>query len=464
MDVIKDYLKKIDQVIAEGPYKDNWASLGKVPEPEWYKNAKFGIFIHWGVYAVPAFGSEWYARNMYQDHMEHYRHHVATYGEVKDYPYEKFIEDFKAEHYDPAAWAELFEEAGARFVMPVAEHHDGFQMYGSEISDWNATKMGPHRDVMGDLKTEIEKRHMVFTASSHRAENFWFFNGAADLDSGLAPEGVYQEPYGYRIKVDGTIGNPRPRADYGDKVPVAHLEDWLVRTCELVDRYQPKVVWFDWWIQNVAFKPYLKKFAAYYYNRGLQWGVDVAINYKNDAYAKGTAIFDVERGQLADINPRFWQTDTAVAKNSWGYTVNNDFKTPESIVCDMLDIVSKNGAMLLNIGPRADGTITDEDVAVLRGIGSWLKGNGEAVYDTTYWQVFGEGPTEIVEGTFNDVKRKGYTTEDIRYTYKAPYIYAHALKWPEDGKVTLKRMADKGKWFEGIIGDIRPLAFDNPVS
>jgi len=348
--------------------------------------------------------------------------------------------------------------------MPLAEHHDVLQMYSSDISDWNAVKMGPHRDVMGDLKSEVEKRDMVFTASSHRAENFWFFNGASTFDSGLE-EGVYQEPYGYRIQVDGTPGNPQPRDIYdGEKVPKEHLDDWLVRTCELVDKYQPKVVWFDWWIQNGHFKPYLKKFAAYYYNRGVEWGHGVSINYKNDAYAKGTAIFDVERGQLPDINPRFWQTDTAVAKNSWCYTENNDFKTPESIVCDMLDIVSKNGAMLLNIGPKADGTITEEDTAVLKGIGAWMKANGEAVYDTTYWQVYGEGPTEIVEGTFQDVSREAYTAEDIRYTYKAPYIYAHALKWPEDGKVSLRKMCLKGKWFEGIIDDIDLVAYDNPVT
>lgn len=464
MDKIKAYLKKIDQVIEQGSYKDQWASLSKVGEPEWYKNAKFGIFIHWGVYSVPAYGNEWYPRIMYNKTSDYYQHHVATYGDVKDYPYAKFIEDFKAEQYDPAAWADLFKEAGAKFVMPVAEHHDGFQMYNSDLSEWNAVKMGPHRDVMGDLKTEIEERDMMFAASSHRAENFWFFNGATDLDSGLAEEGVYQEPYGYRIKVDGTIGNPRPREDYGDLVPKAHLEDWLVRTCELVDKYQPKVVWFDWWIQNGAFKPYLRKFAAYYYNRGIEWGIGVSINYKNDAYVKGTAIFDVERGQLPDINPRFWQTDTAIAKNSWGYTENNDFKTPESIVCDMLDIVSKNGAMLLNVGPKADGSITEEDTRVLKGIGQWLKANGEAVYDTTYWQVFGEGPTEIVEGTFQDVKREAYTTEDIRYTYKAPYIYAHVLKWPENNQVTLKRMCEKGKWFEGILDKVELLAYDNEVT
>ncbi|QUI22139.1 alpha-L-fucosidase [Vallitalea pronyensis] len=463
MSKVQAYLTLIDQVIEEGPYQDNWASLSKVKEPAWYKNAKFGIFIHWGVYAVPAFGSEWYIRNMYQPEHPVYAHHVKTYGSPKEFPYVNFIPMFKAENYEPKEWAKLFKDAGARFVMPVAEHHDGFQMYDSDLSTWNAVQMGPKRDVMGDLKKAVEDQDLVFTASSHRAENVWFCNGAMAFDSGLDSEG-YIEPYGYRVKVDGTIANPTPKQDYGDSIPKAHLEDWLARTCELVDKYQPKVVWFDWWIQNIAFKPYLKKFAAYYYNRAVQWGIDVAINYKDDAYAKGTAIFDVERGQLAEINPRFWQTDTAIGKNSWGYTEGNVFKEPENIVCDMLDIVSKNGAMLLNVGPKADGTITDEETAILRAIGEWLKKNGEAFYDSTYWSVFGEGPTAIIEGQKMERQAKGYVKGDIRYTYKAPYVYAHVLKWPKDGKVTLKSFALGSKHFKGIIKDITLLAFDHHVN
>lgn len=462
LSAIQAYLRKIDKVIEAGPYKDTWESLSQVGEPTWYKNAKFGIFIHWGAYAVPAFGSEWYPRYMYQKDSSTYAYHLENYGEPKIFGYDKIISMFKAEKYNPSDWAHLFKESGARFVMPVAEHHDGFQMYNSELSEWNAVKKGPKRDVLGELKKEVEEHDMVFAASSHRAENFWFMNGAMDFDSGLNDEG-YVEPYGYRIKVDGTVGNPTPKEDYRNNVPKEHLEDWLARTCELIDRYQPKVLWFDWWIQNVAFKPYLRKLAAYYYNRGRQWGVDVAINYKDDAFVKNTAIFDIERGQLAGINPRFWQTDTAIAKNSWCYTENNVFKQPEEILCDLLDIVSKNGAMLLNVGPRADGTITQEEQHILRSIGTWLEANGEAIYDTTYWVVFGEGPTQIVEGTFQDDKRKAYTNEDIRYTFKPPYIYASVLKWPENNKVLLRAFAKSSQNFKGIIEKVSLLAYDTSV-
>lgn len=464
MNNMDKYLKQIDEVIENGFYKDNWASLSEVGEPKWYRDAKFGIFIHWGVYAVPAYSNEWYPRAMYVKDSDVYKHHIETYGVHKDFGYADFIPMFKAEKFDPKVWVDLFEEAGARFIMPVAEHHDGFQMYDSDLSEWCASKMGPKRDVVGELKEEMEKRDIVFTASSHRAENYWFMSGCRDFDSGIA-DIEYQEPYGFAHKMFENEEMHDFTHDINSESPTEdHLQDWLVRTCELVDKYQPKVVWFDWWIQNKGFKPYLKKFAAYYYNRGLEWGVDVAINYKYDAYAKGTAIFDVERGQLSDIRPRFWQTDTAIAKNSWGYTENNDFKTPESIVQDLIDIVSKNGALLLNVGPKADGTITEEDAHVLKSIGKWLKVNGESIYDTTYWSVYGEGPTEVPEGAFSDTAREAFTSEDIRFTYNAPYIYANVMQWPEDGQISIKALAEKSKHFLGDIVGAEVLGYDAEVS
>lgn len=461
-DKVQAYLKKIDQVIEAGPYRADWASLNEYPVPEWYKKAKFGIFIHWGVYSVPAFGSEWYPRLMYLEGTKEFEHHVKTYGPHKDFGYKDFIPMFRAEKFDPKEWARLFRESGAKYVMPVAEHHDGFQMYDSELSEWCASKMGPKRDVLGELKTEIEKEGMVFCASSHRAENYWFFAGSRTFDSGIEGEGMV-EPYGFRDQAYAS-GDPQhmDTGVYSKPATKEHLQNWLARTCELVDKYQPKIVWFDWWIQNECFKPYLKKFAAYYYNRAAQWGVEVAINYKYEAYAYSTAVFDIERGQLSAIRPRFWQTDTAVAKNSWGYTENNQFKDPVDIVCDIIDIVSKNGAMLLNVGPRADGTITEEDQAVLRGIGSWLAVNGESIYDTTYWQVFGEGPTQVEDGAFTDTSRQPFTSKDIRFTYKAPYVYANVLVWPEDGKISIESLGSKK--FSGVVRNVSLLGHDNKVT
>lgn len=456
---VQEYLEKIDKVIAEGPYRDDWASLSRYSEPEWYKKAKFGIFIHWGVYSVPAFGSEWYPRLMYLEGTKEFEHHVKTYGPQKEFGYKDFIPMFKAEKFDAAEWVKLFKDSGAKYIMPVAEHHDGFQMYDSELSEWCAAKMGPKRDIIGELKEEAEKEGIVFSVSSHRAENYWFYAGSRNFDSGIEGEGMI-EPYGYR---DPAYADRDANTGVHSQPAVKeHLDDWLARTCELVDKYQPKIIFFDWWIQNECFKPYLKKFAAYYYNRAEQWGVQVAINYKYEAFAYSTAVLDIERGQLSGIRPRMWQTDTSVAKNSWGYTENNLFKNPVDLVCDIIDIVSKNGCMLLNIGPRADGTITEEEQEVLRKIGSWLKVNGESIYDTTYWQVFGEGPTEIADGAFTDVDRMPFTKEDIRFTYKAPCVYANVLVWPEDGKISIKSLGSKK--FDGIIKSVSVLGYDYPVS
>ena len=467
---ILEYLKKIDSVIAKGPYKDTWDSLCTYPEPEWYRQAKSGIFVHWGVYSVPAYGDEWYPRNMYLEGSDVYKHHVKTWGHPTNFGYADFVPMFKAEQFDAADWAALFKEAGAKYVMPVAEHHDGFQTYDSDISEWCAAKKGPKRDILGELKNELEKEGMVFAASSHRAENYWYYGGCRNFDSGI-PEG-YSEPYGWADPVYGTEGDTDTHNIYIHPPTKEHLEDWLVRTCEIMDRYQPKILWFDWWIQNTAFKPYLKKFAAYYFNRSIEWEHEVAINYKYDGFALGCGVYDIERGQLAAIRPRLWQNDTAVAKNSWGYTENNDFKNPVDLVCDLVDIVSKNGCLLLNVGPRADGTIANEDQDVLRSIGGWLKINGESIYGTTYWNVFGEGPTEVPEGAFTDVHRSAYTSEDIRFTYRAPYVYANVLRWPKSNNVVMgsfftdNRTLGRGKTppFLGHVESVELLGFENEVS
>lgn len=425
----KEYLNIVESCIEHGHYKDTWQSLCEHPDPRWYHRAKFGIFIHWGVYSVPAFGSEWYPRQMYLQGSREYEHHIATYGPHKQFGYKDFIPLFKAEKFDPAAWAALFQSAGARFVMPVAEHHDGFQMYDSQLSHWNAKQMGPQRDIVGELKTAVEAAGLTFCVSNHRAEHFWFMDGGLHFDSDVL-DPAFADFY----------GPPQPSpADFHsltDNPPSQeHLDNWLARNCELVDKYQPKIMWFDWWIQHAAFKPTIRKFAAYYYNRALEWGEEVAINSKYDAYAYGASVFDIERGQLPAINPRLWQNDTAIAKNSWGYTENNQFKSSSSIIADLVDIVSKNGCLLLNVGPRADGTITDEETAVLQEIGAWLAVNGEGIYDATHWKVYGEGPTEIPTGAFTDTNRASFTSEDIRFTYKGGVVYVFVMKFPSDGRI-----------------------------
>lgn len=457
---MKDYLKKIDEVIKHGKYKDSWESLQQYRVPEWYENAKFGIFIHWGVYSVPAFGSEWYSRNMYIQGSREYEHHIKTYGNQKDFGYKDFIPMFKAQKFHASEWVELFQAAGAQYVMPVAEHHDGFQMYDSELSEWNAVKMGPKRDVLGELFTEFDKSGLVSCASSHRVEH-WFFMGhgkefESDIKEPLKRGDFYWPAMPERDHFD-SYSEPAPTEEY--------LEDWLCRCCEIVDKYRPKIMYFDWWIHHSSVKPYLRKFAAYYYNRAEEWGEGVVINYKHDALAFGTGVPDIERGQFADAKPYIWQTDTAVAKNSWCYTEGNDYKTPVQIICDLVDIVSKNGRLLLNIGPKADGTIPDEDRAILLKIGEWLKINGEAIYGARMWRKSAEGPTKIQEGQFADSEAKQFTAEDIRFTVNNGCIYAICLNMCGRDSVCIKALAETQNMhkpdFSGIVKTVEVLGYDN---
>lgn len=451
----EEYLRKIDEVIAQGPYTDTWDSLCGHPTPVWYEKGKFGIFIHWGVYSVPAFGDEWYPRNMYRKGSRENLHHVETYGTLDKFGYKDFIPMFRGEKFDPVQWAELFQEAGAKFVVPVAEHHDGFKMYASELSPWNAAEMGPEKDVLGQLKAEIENRGMVLGASSHRAENYWFFNGAREIPEADVNDPQYAELYG------AAAGSTRDHSNIYDNTPTQeHMEKWLVHTCELIDKYHPKLIFFDWWIQQYAWKPYLRKFAAYYYNRAVQWGEEVAIDSKFDAYVHGSAVKDLERGQLDHITPDLWQNDTSVARNSWGYTIGNDYKKTSDIILDLVDVVSKNGALLLNVGPKSDGTIPEEDANILREIGRWMKVNGEAIYGTKYWKVFGEGPTVVPEGHFTDTYEKNFTSEDIRFTSKGNHIYAIVLHWPEDGEIHIRSLGNDMKLLKSSICDVELLGTD----
>jgi len=434
---------------AQNPFLPNWESLKNFRAPQWYLDGKFGIFIHWGVYSVPAFGSEWYPRQMYLQGSAEFKHHVATYGPQRKFGYKDFIPLFKAEKYDPKAWAGLFKKAGAKFVVPVAEHHDGFPMYDSALTAWCAGKMGPRRDLIGDLAAAVRGEGLVFGLSSHRAEHWWFMNGGKTFDSDVR-DPKYADFYG-------------PAALEGTQPDAKYLEDWYARCVELVDKYQPQLFWFDWWIEQPVFQPYLQKLAAYYYNQGVRWGKGVAINYKNRSFPDEAAVLDLERGQLADIRPLFWQTDTAISKNSWGYVKLQDYKTAGSIVGDLVDIVSKNGALLLNIGPGPDGTIPEKEQEILLEIGKWLGVNGEAIYGTRPWRVYGEGPTRIKEGMFTDTERTDFTGRDIRFTTRGEVLYAIVLAWP-GAEAVVRSLAPDLRLYAGEVGNVELLGSNEELT
>jgi alpha-L-fucosidase len=456
-------LKEVDRKGHEGPFRPDWESLQKYEVPEWYKDAKFGIFIHWGVYSVPAFGNEWYPRNMYRPESDEYKRHIATYGPVDKFGYKDFVPMFKAEHFDPAAWARLFKDAGAKYVVPVAEHHDGFAMYDSGLSDWTAEKMGPHRDVIGELAKAVRAEGLHFGASSHRVEHNFFLGVGRSIVSDINDPkyaAFYGPAHNWLEAKQGTH-----LANDFTYVSPAWTADWLARSSEIVEKYHPDIMYFDWWIGQPSVRADLTRFAAFYYNTSLKYGDHVGvINYKDYAIQEHSAVLDLERGQLGEIRPLYWQTDTSVSNKSWGYIKDDTFKTPQFVVQQLIDIVSKNGNLLLNIGPRSDGTIPEEVQAVLRDVGSWLKVNGEAIYGTRPWKIYGEGPTKVAAGSFHDTDTAGYTAEDFRFTTKGKTLFAIELGWPSTGEAMIRSLgttAISGHKIESVVllGSDAKLAF-----
>ncbi|WP_260396170.1 alpha-L-fucosidase [Sphingomonas kyeonggiensis] len=442
-------LRQVKAGIAKGPFKSDWDALrGKYRTPEWFRDAKFGIFIHWGPYSVPAFANEWYSRNMYVPGNAAYKHHVETYGPQSKFGYKDFIPQFKAEKFDPTGWVKLFQQAGARYVVPVAEHCDGFAMYASDFTEWDASKMGPKRDTTGEIAKAARAAGLHFGLSSHRAEHWWWYYMGRTFDSDV------NDP-----KNDGLYGPAAPMGLPADKpeswpdggqlqtwMPPnkAFLNDWMARTAELVDKYKPELIYFDWWTAAPSFEPLMRDTAAYYYNRSAGWGGQGIIAYKGGQFAEGSALFDMERGKTDALKLTPWQSDTSVSVHSWGYAKNDSYRTAQSLISDLIDIVSKNGNLLLNVGPKADGTIPDEIAQVLQGMGGWLKVNGEAIYGTRPFQFFGEGPTKSgqvrVGGQVEESAVKGYTPADIRFTTKGDNLYALGLERPKDGAVLIKTL------------------------
>ncbi len=413
-------------------YEPTWESLAQYAVPQWFKDAKLGIFIHWGVYSVPAFANEWYARNMYQQGSSEFEHHRETWGDHTEFGYKDFIPMFKAENFDAEAWVKLFKQSGAQYVVPVAEHHDGFPMYDTALSAWSAAKMGPKRDIVAEIAAAAHKYDLVFGVSSHRAEHWWFMDGGRKFPSDVQ-DPRYAAFYGPAAEASPAASHTSEQwanKDWRPRPDAKFLDDWLARCCELVDKYQPQVFWFDWWIEQAVFEPYLQKFAAYYYNHI----ADPVLQYKLEAFPRGTALLDIERGKLSDIRQDYWQTDTSVSYKSWSYVEDDQFKTVTTLVHDLVDIVSKNGNLLLNIGPKPDGTIPAEASELLLGLGEWLRINGEAIYEARHWETFGEGDT-TVGGHMREHEDKPFNAEDIRFTTKDGALYAICLGWPGENAV-----------------------------
>jgi len=414
---------------AKKAYTADWGSLKKHNEaPDWFRDAKFGIYFHWGVYSVPAFGTEWYPRNMHVKKRREYKHHLEQYGDPSKFGYHDFIPMFRAEKFDADEWADLFVRAGARFAGPVAEHHDGFSMWASKLTPFNAKDMGPKRDILGELAKAIRSRGMKLITTFHHAHN-----------------------QGYYPLVEGwPTTDPPYRKLYGNMPREQFLETWKGKLLEVIDHYQPDIMWFDSWLDEIP-DSHKTAYLAYYFNRAHEWKRDVVVVYKQQDLPREVGVEDYEKGRTDRLTDYTWLTDDTISRGSWCHTKDLKIKSTREVLHVLIDIVSKNGQLLLNISPKADGTIPENQKQVLVGIGDWLKEYGEAIYGTRPLVVFGEGPTRLKKGGHFVKMKEGYKPADIRYTTKGNTIYAIQLGWPGPRHETVLRSFSK----QAPAGDVK---------
>ena len=384
--------------VPPGPFAPTWDSIrANYSMPDWIRDAKFGIFMHWGIYAVPAHQSEWYEKHMYGN-PEVTQWHTEKFGSPDKFGYKDFIPMFTAAKWDPDVWALLFKKAGAKFIIPTAEHHDGFALWDSAVNPWNAVKIGPHRDLIGDLSRAVRKQGLKFGVSNHGIEHFTFIQPTPGLKTDL-----YDTNWAAFYSV----------ADRSDAACEKFLESWVAQNEELIDQYQPDILWFDNGVNGRVFDPIKLKVAAYYYNRAATWGKPVSLETKDSAYLAGS-VEDFERSsrEPKELTDFVWDVDEPVLYR-FGYTENSPIASANSCVRLLVDCASKNGGLLLNISPKADGTIPDDQQKLLLQLGAWLDVNGEAIYATRPWKKFGEG--------------------SIRFTTKGDTLFAISLGWPTNG-------------------------------
>lgn len=393
-------------------YEPTWESLSKHNQvPEWLRDAKFGIYTHWGVYSVPAYNNEHYYRTMHHNegYSKHgtYQRHKALYGDLYEFGYHDFIPMFKGENFNADEWADLYVKSGARFAGIVAEHHDGFAMWDSEYTPFNAKNMGPEKDVVGLLEKAIKKRGMKFFASLHHSFNYT----ALEIKEGwAADDSKYEKLYGSMMERE------------------LWLEMWLNKCNEVADKYHPDIMYFDAWLDDIP-EEYIKEYLAHYFNEASANGQQVAVTYKDDDLPPEVGMLDHENKNPDEIMDQSWLCDYSIGTGisyAWGYTEGMQNRTPKDIVHTLVDVVSKNGQMLLNLSPMADGTIPQNQKEVVHRVGRWIWSHGEAIFETRPYVV----PHEVTADGL-----------DVFYTQKDKSIYAIFYEWPGLNKpITLKEI------------------------
>ena len=476
--------------IAEGPFQATWSSLTNYQTPEWFRDAKFGIWAHWGPQCQPEHG-DWYARNMYIEGQSDYKSHIVEYGHPSTNGFKDVIHVWKAEHFDPDHLLAFYKANGAKYFMALANHHDNFDNFNSKYQPWNSVALGPQKDLIGGWAKAARKNGLRFAVSVHASHAWSWYEPAQGADrtgplagvpydgkltkadgkglwwGGLDPQDLYAQNHqpGSRLE---WVWDPAKGSSTPDP---AYMEKFFKRVQQLWDDYQPDQIYFDDTVlpfHGVTDEVGLK-LAAHFYNSSIKLhGRNEAVmnNKMLNEMERRAMVYDIERGKADHILPEPWQTDTCIG--SWHYDQaifkNHRYKTAASVIRMLADIVSKNGNLMLSVPLQRDGQPDTDEIAIVKGIGAWLKVNGQAIYATRPWKIYGEGPStrSSEKGHFGgqtDVQHAPFTAEDIRFTQSkdGKTLYAIVLEIPANGSITVKSLASQSSYWAGKIGSVRLL-------
>ncbi len=427
-----------DFPVADGPYKASMDSLKQHQCPEWFRDAKFGIWAHWGPQAVPMAG-DWYAKHMFVQGHRQYLHHLENYGHPSEHGYREIIDLWKAEKWDPDRLMALYKKAGARYFVSMGCHHDNFDLWNSRTHKWNAVNYGPRRDVVGDWQKAARKCGLKFGVSEHMGASFTWWQVSHGADKTGPKAGVpYEGAEAKHADLYHPPGAPDDKGWYS-KNPDWHRE-WFRRVKDLVDHYDLDLLYTD---GAVPFGGEMTEpgcsLIAHLFNTSIASRGSLQAVYTCKQRSEGRWVEDLERGVMPGINPHPWQTDTSIG--DWYYNKNWKFRPVSWVIHMLADIVSKNGNLLLNVVQRPDGSLDAEVEKMLEELAAWIAVNGEAIYGTRPWLVYGEGPVRAKGGHFKE--DFAYTAQDIRFTTRGGSLYAIALGWPEDGKLVVRSLAQQ---------------------
>lgn len=476
------FLLSEEESVLKGKFKPTWESLAQYQTPDWFRNAKFGIWAHWGPQCQPEFG-DWYAREMYMEGHPKYKYHVEKYGHPSQFGFKDVINEWKAENWNPEELVSLYKNAGAKYFMALANHHDNFDLYNSRFQKWNSLNIGPKKDLIGGWEKAARNNGLHFGVSVHAAHAWSWYETAQRSDKngtyagvpydgkltkkdgkgkwweGLDPQELYAQEHGLSENSSDNNGIHK-QWNWGNGVSVpskAYCDKFLKRTIDLIDQYNPDLIYFD--DTALPLHPVSDaglKIAAHLYNKSIkEKGSLEAVLFGKilDEQQRKCMVWDIERGQSNTIEPLPWQTDTCIG--SWHYNKpifdNHKYKSAKTVIHTLVDVVSKNGNLCLSVPVKGDGTIDSDERKIVEELGRWMQVNSESIFDTRPWKIFGEGPAiesaaPLSAQGFNEGKGKAFGAEDIRFVTKEEILYATFFAWPESGKIVIKNLSrDKYK-------------------